>query len=392
MEIRQAVILAGGRGTRLRPFSDTAPKAMYPFEGSPFLEHLIRQVRDFGITDVLLLLGYLPEKIMDYFGDGSAFGVCIQYQVTPVEWETGNRLRAAKGLLAERFLLLYCDNYCPLQWDKLTAQYEERGLPLQVTVYENRDGYTKDNLAVSPEGVVTCYDKRRETPGLSGVDIGYILMHRDLLDCLPEGDVSFEGVLYPTLVTQGNMGAYVTPHRYYSVGGWHRIELTKAFFQPKKVIFLDRDGTLNRRPPRAEYVTAPEDFIWLVGAREAVRLLKEKGYAVYLVTNQPGIARNRLTWKALNAIHDKMRWELREAGGDVDDIFICPHGWDEGCGCRKPKPGMLYQAQKKYSLDLTQCVLIGDDQRDIEAGEAAGCRCFLVNEEHSLLSYAKSLS
>ena len=386
MEIRQAVILAGGRGTRLRPFSDTVPKAMYPFEGSPFLEHLIRQVRDFGITDVLLLLGYLPEKIMDYFGDGSAFGVCIQYQVTPVEWETGNRLRAAKGLLAERFLLLYCDNYCPLQWDKLTAQYEERGLPLQVTVYENRDGYTKDNLAVSPEGVVTCYDKRRETPGLSGVDIGYILMHRDLLDCLPEGDVSFEGVLYPTLVTQGNMGAYVTPHRYYSVGGWHRIELTKAFFQPKKVIFLDRDGTLNRRPPRAEYVTAPEDFIWLVGAR------KEKGYAVYLVTNQPGIARNRLTWKALNAIHDKMRWELREAGGDVDDIFICPHGWDEGCGCRKPKPGMLYQAQKKYSLDLTQCVLIGDDQRDIEAGEAADCRCFLVNEEHSLLSYAKSLS
>ena len=87
-----------------------------------------------------------------------------------------------------------------------------------------------------------------------------------------------------------------------------------------------------------------------------------------------------------------MRRELRETGGDVDDIFLCPHGWDEGCDCRKPKPGMLYQAQKKYSLDLTNCILIGDDRRDIEAGESAGCRCFLVDEEHSLLSYAERLS
>lgn len=391
MEIRQAVILAGGRGTRLRPFSDTAPKAMYPFEDRPFLEYLIRQVRDFGITDVLLLLGYLPEKIMDYFGDGSAFGLHIQYQVTPVEWDTGSRLKAARSLLAEHLLLLYCDNYCPVQWDKMTERYEKSGLPLQITVYENKDGYTKDNLAVSPEGIVTCYDKRRETAGLSGVDIGYILMRGDLVDRLPEGHVSFEGSLYPTLVTQGKMGAYVTPHRYYSVGGWPRIALTKAFFQPKKVVFLDRDGTLNRRPPQAEYVTAPEDFIWLEGAREAVRLLKEKGYAVYLVTNQPGIARGRLSPEALDAIHAKMRRELRETGGDLDDIFICPHGWDENCDCRKPKPGMLYQAQKKYSLDLTRCVLIGDDQRDIEAGEAAGCSCFFVDGTHSLLSYAERL-
>ena len=87
VEIQQAVILAGGRGTRLRPFSDTTPKAMYPFEGKPFLEHLIEQIKSFGIRDILLLLGYLPEKIMDYFGDGSALGVHIQYQVTPV----GNR-------------------------------------------------------------------------------------------------------------------------------------------------------------------------------------------------------------------------------------------------------------------------------------------------------------
>lgn len=391
MRIQQAVILAGGRGTRLRPFSDTAPKAMYPFEGKPFLEYLIEQVKRFGITDILLLLGYRPDKIMEHLGDGRAFGVQIQYQVTPVEWETGNRLRAARSLLAERVLLMYCDNYCPLIWEKVTAQYESSGLPLQVTVYENQDGYTKDNLLISPEGVVTRYDKKREASGLHGVDIGYILMERSLLDRLPNGNVNFEQSLYPLLAAEGNLGAYVTAHRYYSVGDWSRIELTKKFFLPKRVIFLDRDGTLNRRPPKAEYITQPEDFVWLEGAREAVRLLKEKGYSLYLVTNQPGIARKKLTLEDLNAIHSKMQIELRESGGELDDIFLCPHGWDEGCDCRKPKPGMLYQAQRKYALDLTKCYLIGDDPRDIEAGEAAGCRCFQVDEAHSLRSLAEQL-
>lgn len=388
--VQQAVILAGGRGTRLRPFSDTAPKAMYPFEGKPFLEHLIEQIKGFGIRDILLLLGYLPEKIMDYFGDGSALGVHIQYQITPVEWETGSRLKSARPLLKEHILLLYCDNYCPLQWSRVVSQYESTQLPLQITVYGNQDGYTRDNLRVS-DGIVTCYDKQREIPDLHGVDIGYILMESSLVDSLPEGDISFEQALYPALATEKRMGGYVTAHRYYSVGGWSRIELTREFFRPKKVVFLDRDGTLNRRPPKAEYITKPEEFVWLEGARQAVCLLKRKGYSLYLVTNQPGIARNKLTFETLADIHLKMQNDLREAGGEIDDIFLCSHGWNEGCECRKPKPGMLYQAQKKYSLDLTQCCLIGDDERDIAAGEAAGCRCFMVDEQHSLLSFAEQL-
>lgn len=390
IEIQQAVILAGGRGTRLRPFSDTAPKAMYPFEGKPFLEHLIKQIKGFGIRDILLLLGYLPEKIMDYFGDGSALGVHIQYQVTPVEWETGSRLKLARPLLKEHILLLYCDNYCPIQWSRAVSQYENAHLPLQITVYDNQDGYTRDNLRVS-DGMVTCYDKKRETPDLHGVDIGYILMESSLVDSLPEGNISFEQTLYPALVTEKRMGAYITAHRYYSVGGWPRIEVTREFFRPKKVVFLDRDGTLNCRPPKAEYITTPEEFVWLEGARQAIHLLKRKGYSLYLVTNQPGIARNKLTIGTLADIHLKMQNELRETGGEIDDIFLCPHGWNEGCECRKPKPGMLYQAQKKYSLDLTRCYLIGDDERDIAAGEAVGCRCFMVDEQHSLFLLAEQL-
>lgn len=236
IEIQQAVILAGGRGTRLRPFTDVAPKAMYLFEGKPFLEYLIEQIKGFGIRDILLLLGYLPEKITDYFGDGSAFGVHIQYQITPVEWETGSRLKSARPLLKEHILLLYCDNYCPLQWNRVVSQYDNAHLPLQITVYDNQDGYTRDNLRVS-DRIVTCYDKRREAPGLHGVDIGYVLMRSSLVDSLPKGNISFEQTLYPALVARKEMGAYITAHRYYSVGGWPRIELTKEFFGRKRSFF-----------------------------------------------------------------------------------------------------------------------------------------------------------
>ena len=154
--MKQAVILAGGFGTRMKPFTDTNPKPMYPFAGKPFLEYLIEQVRSFGIRDIVLLLGYLPEKIMDYFGNGSKWSVCIRYSVTPVEFETGLRLRAAwkEGLLAPEFLLMYCDNYCPIDYNRLCREYYTNRALIQFTAYANLDSYTKNNLRIAENGLV----------------------------------------------------------------------------------------------------------------------------------------------------------------------------------------------------------------------------------------------
>ncbi len=383
--VSQAVILAGGYGTRLKPFTDSNPKPMYPFEGKPFLEYLLRQVRSFGIRRVLLLLGYLPEKIIDFFGDGSRFGLEIEYNVTPVEYETGMRLRAAKSKMDAEFLLLYCDNYCPIDFPRLARIYRESGAKLCLTAYANRDGYTRSNLRIAPDGRVEVYDKARTATNLSGVEIGYALARREVLDLIPDGNDNFEKAVYPQLVAQGTLYACVTEHRYYSVGSWERIELTRQFFSPRRFVFLDRDGTLNVKAPRAYYVTRPEDFIWLPGAREAVKLLKDAGYTVLLFTNQPGIARGAMTQADLDAIHEKMRRELREAGADIDGVYCCLHNWDDGCFCRKPKPGLLYQAQREWSCDLTRAVVFGDDERDMQAGAAAGCRCEQVSQARPLL-------
>lgn len=391
--IPQAVILAGGYGTRLKPFTDTEPKPMYPFEGKPFLEYLIEQVKSFGIEDIVLLLGYLPEKITDYFGDGSRWGVHIRYSVTPVEYETGLRLRSAwkEGLLAPHFLLMYCDNYCPIDYRRLCREFFANGAAIQFTAYANLDGYTKNNLRIGENGLVEVYDKTRKAEGLQGVDIGYAAVDRSVMELAPEENENFEKIVYPQLVAQKKMYATLTHHRYYSVGSWERIELTKEFFRPKKAIFLDRDGTLNVRPPKACYIEKPEDFVWLPEAREAVKLLKDAGYEIVLISNQPGIARGRLTEETLSLIHEKMQAELREIGAGIDRIYYCPHDWDEGCFCRKPKPGMLFQAQRDLGLDLTKCWMLGDDERDMHAGGDAGCRCMYVTEQHPLIEVVRAI-
>lgn len=394
MKLKQAVILAGGLGTRLRPFTNEHPKPMYPFNGHPFIEYLIKQVKTFGIDEVILLLGYKADQIQECLGDGSKYGIRIIYSVTPVAYDTGNRLVSVYECLADRFLLMYCDNYCPIDYNRLVEEADKNDSDVQLSVYANKDGYTKDNLRVDADGKVTVYDKTRSAADLHGVDIGYAIVKKKLINEIAylQGTVNFEKCIYPECVSNGTMYATVTEHRYYSIGSWQRIELTKQFFNQKKTVFLDRDGTINVRPPKAHYIENPDEFIWLDGAKDAIKLLKDNGYSLILVSNQPGIARGNLTEEMLLEIHNKMQRELKaDTGYEIDKIYYCPHNWDEGCDCRKPKPGMLYQAQKEYSLDLTKCIMIGDDERDIEAGEAAGCECFKVTSEQSLYDIAQKI-
>ncbi len=391
LELKQAVILAGGLGTRLRPFTDVNPKPMYPFNEKPFIEYLVRQVKGFGIREILILLGYLPEKIMDYLGDGSQYDVNIKYDVTPVEYETGSRLRCAKDKIADTFLLMYCDNYCPVDYSRLVHDYCYNNALIQITAYSNRDGYTKSNLIIGDTGNVIVYDKKRITENLFGVDIGYAIVDKRTLDLIPEMNCNYESIVYPKLVEQNKLYATVVEHRYYSVGSYDRISLTEEFFKNKKCVFLDRDGTLNVRPPKACYIEKKEDFVWLSGAKEAVKLLNDNGYMTILISNQPGIARGNLTEITLKQIHDKMQNDLRQIGAHIDAIYYCPHNWDDGCFCRKPKPGMLFEAQRDYSLNLSMCHMVGDDERDIEAGESAGCICHFVDDNRPLLEIVKGI-
>jgi len=387
----QAVILAGGQGTRLRPLTDVRPKPMIEIHGKPFLEYLVEMLRDQGFERVLLLLGYLPEVVQNYFGDGRQWGIKIEYSVTALEDDTGRRVKLAAPLIDECFMLMYCDNYWPMQMNKMWDRFVQADVPAMVTVYRNKDGYTKNSVKVDEAGYVSVYDKSRSSPDLQGVEISYAILKKSVLDLLPEGNVLFETSVYPPLAADRQLAAYVSDHRYYSVGSLNRLSFTDAFLARRPTVILDRDGVLNKKPPRAEYVRTWADFEWLPGAKDALKLFNDAGCQVIVVSNQAGIARGAMTEADLDAIHDHMKEEAIQAGGRIDAIYHCPHGWDDGCDCRKPKPGMLFQAQREHHLDLSRTPFIGDDVRDAEAADAAGCISLLLSSHETLLDIAPNV-
>jgi histidinol-phosphate phosphatase family protein len=365
---------------------------MIPVHGKPFLEYLVEMLREQGFERVLLLLGYMPEVVQDYFGDGSRWGMQIHYSITPIEDETGLRLKRAEHLLEDTFFLLYCDNYWPLPMDKLWRRFVEANAPAMLTIYSNKDSYTRDSLKIDANGFVAVYDKKRRTPDLKGVEISYGIFRKSLVASLPAGNVSFEETLYPVLAAEGKLAAFVTDHRYYSIGSVHRLPLTECFLARYPTIILDRDGVLNRKPARANYVCSWQEFIWMPGAKEALLLLRKAGVRVLVVSNQAGVARGAMTEADLLDIHRNMVREAANFGGLIEAIYYCPHGWDEGCECRKPKPGMLFQAQRDFNLDLSRTLFIGDDERDAQAADAAGCPSLLVSEEKTLLQAVQKLT
>jgi D-glycero-D-manno-heptose 1,7-bisphosphate phosphatase len=364
---------------------------MVEFHGKPFLEYIVELLRDEGFERIVMLLGYLPNVIMDHFADGSRWGVSISYSVTDPDALTVHRVREAAPLLDDRFMILYCDNYWPLQMDRVWESFVKSGAEAQITVYRNKDGYTKDSVIVDDGGLVTTFDRSRTTPGLKGVEISYAIVPKTVLELFPEGDLLFEEAVYPELVARGQLAAFVTDHRYYSVGSHERLPLTDAFLARTPTVILDRDGVLNEKPERARYVTGPDEFRWRPGSLEALRMLAQAGYRVIIASNQAGIARGAMTEEDLEAVNAKMLREAEQAGGRIDAIYHCPHGWDEGCECRKPRPGMLFQAQREHHLDLTRTYFIGDDERDAEAASAAGCRWAMVTDTSPLLDLTQKL-
>ena len=144
----------------------------------------------------------------------------------------------------------------------------------------------------------------------------------------------------------------------------------------EKVVFLDRDGTINRDSPG--YIKSREEFEFLPGSLEAINKLTRHGFVSIVVTNQSAVPRKLISLKELEFVHNMMTLTVALNGGEIKDIFYCPHMPDEGCDCRKPEPGLIFQAREKYEIDLTAAVMVGDSAKDIECARRAGCGAVLV--------------
>ncbi len=163
----------------------------------------------------------------------------------------------------------------------------------------------------------------------------------------------------------------------------------------KPAVFFDRDGVLN---VDNGYNFRKEDFVWVVGAREAIKLLNDLDYYVFVITNQSGVARGYYTEDDVIKLHDWMNEELKKSGATIDGFYYCPHLPEAAvekyricCQCRKPAPGMIMQAMNDWPVDKGKSFLIGDSVRDVEAAEKAGIEGYLFQEDNLLFSIKQLL-
>ena len=377
----QAVILCGGLGTRLRPFTNSLPKPMVPCNGKPFLEYLMEQLAEQKVTRFCLLTGYMGEQIQKYFGDGSPWMWDIKYSNGPVEWDTGRRIWEAKTELDEFFILLYSDNFVPFPLEKVLIHHWRHGLPLTFMASPKKPG----NIAINDQGIVQRYDNQRSSE-LPFVEIGYMIVDRNLvLEHFHKPDCSFSEVL-SNMSSRQQIGAWIQQDAYHSISDPERWKKTELYLEPKKIVLLDRDGVINKKAAKGEYINCWEDFQWMERTRDGMRRLAELGFCFIVISNQAGIARGISSAEAVERIHCKMIENLAAEGIEILQVYVCPHHWEDGCACRKPKPGMLLQASKDHLFRLDHTIFVGDDLRDLEAADEAGCQGILFDEQTDFAS------
>lgn len=371
--LSQAVVLCGGLGTRLRPLTDNLPKPMVMVNGKPFLHHLLKQLTEQGITRFVLLTGYLGEKVSEYFGDGSQYGWSISYSQGPAEWDTGRRVWEARSQYDARFLLLYSDNFVQFNLQKLKILHQELGTPISLLLAPKAKG----NIKVSEQGRIQAYDKTRSGVGFDYVEVGYMVVNRDeILEDFPLfpgfPDFNFSALLQK-FSQQQKIAGLVVRDSYHSISDPERLALMCEYLKPKKILLIDRDGTINEKAPKGEYITKWNQFRWVPQTRAALVELAAEGFRFIIITNQAGIARKMIEPEALEEIHKKMTKELAGDGVEVLKVFICPDHWEENSFMRKPAPGMFFQAAKEFNLRMDRCLYVGDDERDCAAAWNAGC-------------------
>jgi D-glycero-D-manno-heptose 1,7-bisphosphate phosphatase len=150
-----------------------------------------------------------------------------------------------------------------------------------------------------------------------------------------------------------------------------------------RAVFLDRDGVINKKAPEGDYVKSWHEFEFLPGVAEAIKILKEHDFKVFVVTNQRGIAKGLMNEDGLKEIHRKMVDELGKAGAFIDRIYYCPHD-KESCACRKPAIGMFLEAKKEFpEISFSDSFVIGDSLSDMEACRRLSCKCILISQEEA---------
>lgn len=394
----KVVIIAGGQGTRIASVNSEIPKAMIPINGKPIIEYQVELAKRYGFNDFLFIIGYLGDQIESYFQDGSQWGVHISYfrETTPLG--TAGALGLLRDQLTEDFFVFYGDTVMDFDMLHMLSYHRANQADATLFLHPNDHPYDSDIVDIDAQGKVRGFHHKPHPDGFVAhnmVNAALFIFSPKILTVIEPGvKCHIEKHVLPRCIASGmNLYGYVsaeyikdmgTPDRYYAVCddvvSGKVARLNRAYARP--AVFLDRDGVINYEVDLLHHV---EQMQLIPGAAEAIHRINQMGYLAIVVTNQPVIARNLCSFEELEQIHMQMETLLGHEHAYVNAIYYCPHHPDAGypeerkeykitCNCRKPAPGMLLQAAKDWNIDLENSYMIGDSQRDVEAGNNAGVK------------------
>jgi histidinol-phosphate phosphatase family protein len=406
--MKQAIILAGGAGTRLKDRLGDLPKPMIPIDGRPLLEHQVELCRHHGFTDLVFFVHYRADLIEKHFGDGAKWGVRIRYVTEQEPLGTAGAVLAGSSELAERFLVLYGDTMVNVDLGRIWKAHETAKADATLLLHPNDHPLDSDLVEVNEAWRVVAFHNRPHAAGRwfqNLVNAGlYVLEKQPLLIHAPRTThhaprlLDFGKDLFPAMVTGGatllgyNSPEFIkdigTPERYdrvceqFANGTIARSSLATT----QRAVFLDRDGTLI---VDKDNLRSADGLELLPGVADAIRELNHHAWRTVVVTNQPVIAKRWATEADLQIIHNKLEMRLGIGHAFLDRIYYCPHHPDAGfegerkelkirCDCRKPGIGMIQKAVADLNIDLAQSWLVGDTTTDVQTAKNAGLRSILV--------------
>ncbi len=393
----KAVILAGGKGTRMAGISRDIPKPMLRIGPWPILEHQVSLLQHAGIDDIILIVNFLRDSIIDYFGNGQKWHVHIRYYEESKPLGTVGGIKEIEEWLDEDFLVFYGDVMINMDLERLMHFHYTKKSECTLVLHPNDHPFDSDLVELDLEKRVKAFHPKPHSNNRfyrNLVNAGAYIFNPVILKYLEKGEkADFGRDIFPAIYSKTAMFGYNTSEYLKDMGTPERLKEVeqdyldgrierKSYKHKQKAIFLDRDGVINKE---TSFIHRPEDLHLYDFTAEAIRKINRSDYLSVVVTNQSVIARNLCTIDELENIHNKLETTLGDQRAKLDAIYYCPHHPDKGfpeenpeykidCNCRKPKTGMFLDAAGDYNIDLNRSFMIGDTERDILAGRNAGCK------------------
>ena len=376
--LKQAVVLVGGLGTRLGDRTRSVPKPLLEVAGKPFLDYILDELSRYpAIESILLLAGHRAEQVVDRYEGRRWRGASVAVVSEPAQLGTGGALKHAASRLAGKFFMLNGDSFFDFNLLDLAAQAANSPAIVHMALKRDQPGDRYGRVLLDGATVKEFLPAGSQPNG--PINSGVYCVDREVLSLIDEVPCSLEQRVFPMLVERGQLSAAVYDGFFIDIGipsDFERVQSELPATVRRRAVFFDRDGVLNIDKA---YVHRIEDFEWVAGAREAIKLCNDRGYLVFVVTNQAGVARGYYGVDAVHRLHDWMNEELAAIGAHIEEFQYCPDHEDgvveqfrRASNRRKPAPGMILDCLEGWPVRKEGSLLVGDKPHDLEAAAAAG--------------------